>query len=324
MDEVPPHNVRIDEIGTDATRRKLHEWSERGEWEQIADYLEGCRGYWDYRTSYISGLATRAHAAAWIDTWVRRRPSCAAFCCRGVARIITAWEIRGSGRANTVERDAWPRFFEMLGLADADLARARDLDPHDPAPWSLSITSAMGLEFSVEEREARFRHAVARNPRDIDAHARYLKAICRKWGGSEELMFQLARETASGLPEGHSLHTLICRAHIEGWMDLSVRPRAGLAQKDYFCQPHVVKEVNWAADRYIRTPHAQHALTLHSDRNDFAFCFRLMRDPVALLEQMDVIGDLISEYPWAYQRGRAEDNYARDRAWARRQLRAAA
>jgi hypothetical protein len=73
-------------------------------------------------------------------------------------------------------------------------------------------------------------------------------------------------------------------------------------------------EVRLAADKSIRSAAYVPVRSTPAHRNVFAMCFALMHDYPAQLEQMDLIGPLITQSPWAYQ---GEPGAAFERARAR-------
>jgi hypothetical protein len=56
-----------------------------------------------------------------------------------------------------------------------------------------------------------------------------------------------------------------------------------------------------------------------ADRNVFAFCFRLMLEYAAQLEQMQLIGPYVVAFPWQYQ-GKPGQKYEEHRQHAFKQL----
>jgi hypothetical protein len=144
-----------------------------------------------------------------------------------------------------------------------------------------------------------------------------LQGFARKWGGSHEAMFQFARWASGQAPDGHSAHKFIAIAHIEMWLDAE----HGEPQQTYFHAESVKQEVMAAARRSILSPNYFRNGTLLSwpERNIFAFCFRLMREYGAQLEQMRLIGPHVTEDPWNYQ-GRPGVFYEKHRQLAFKQV----
>ena len=288
-----------------------------GQWQEFHDFLEGLAD-WDLRHFYIVELSRIAGRPQWVEEWAAARPqSSLPLLFRGSHGINWAWEARGSGRAKSVQEEAWPVFHGRLVEADRELAKATALDDRDPTPYALSLTTARGLSLGQVELQQRFEQAHRRDPLNGGACVSMLQGTARKWGGSHAAMLQFARWASGEAPDGHSAHKLIALAHIEVWMD---SPQ-GDPQQTYFHSEPVKQEVRAAARRCVQSPDYSRNGSVLSwlDRNVFAFCFRLMRDYPAQLEQMRLIGPHVTSEPWHYQ-GNAGQYYERHRQTAFKEL----
>jgi hypothetical protein len=309
---VTPAPAADDLLGDPVAHRFRRELAE-GHWQEFHDFLENTTD-WDYRHFYAYNLSTISGRPRWLDEWVAARPGSAIpYLFRGSHAVAWAWEARGGGRATTVKEDAWPVFQARLVDADRDLAQAAALDGRDPTPHVRGIYVAMGL--SLGQAEIRRRYAQAEQRHHLNGRAGYamVQALARKWFGSHEEMFTFARSVSAQAPDGHSAHKLIALAHVEQWLDL---PRE--SQPGYFKTPWVKDEIRAAADHSVRSPRYAATILAPTDRNVFAMCFGLMHDYAAELEQMHLIGPLITPHPWRYQGnpGQAYER-ARQRALAR-------
>lgn len=289
----------------------------RGRWQEFDDFLESLTD-WELRHLYLFEQTTISGRPEWVDEWVAAKPgSSLPMLFRGAHGINWAWEARGNARAKYVKEDAWPLFHGRLVEADRDLAKAAALDDRDPAPHALSGIVARGLSLGQAEVKRRFEQAHSRQPLYAQACTMALQGLARKWGGSHEAMFQFARWASAQAPEGHSAHKLIALAHIEMWLDAE----QGEPQRTYFLAESVKQEVMAAARRSILSPNYFRNGTALSwyERNVFAFCFRLMRDYDAQLEQMRLIGPYVTDEPWLYQ-GKAGVFYEKHRQFAFKQV----
>lgn len=308
-----PTGPQVPPFSGDPTALRFSKQLEAGQWAEFHDFVAGIRDP-DLRYFYLESLTTLSGRPGWLDEWVAACPGSALpVMFRGRHAIKWAWDARGSGRAKTVKEDAWPVFHRRLVVGDADLARAAELDPDDPAPHAFSIWAAMGLSLGQQEVRRRYDQAAKREPFHTGAAYAMIQATARKWGGSHEAMFAFARDLSGRAPEGHSAHKVIALAHIEAWLD-----RSAEKQRTYFSQPAVKDEVRAAAARSIRSPRYQVADSVlqWSDRNAFAFCFRQMGDWDAQLAQMEIIGTRITQAPWQYLSGGAGAAYERARQHA--------
>jgi hypothetical protein len=143
-----------------------------------------------------------------------------------------------------------------------------------------------------------------------------IHGTARKWGGSHEGMFECARWISGQAPEGHSMHKVVALAHIEMWLDAAKEE-----QKTYFRSPAVQQEIWAVARKSVLSPAYTRPGSVLSwaDRNIYAFCFRLMHEYGAQLEQMRLIGPYITVHPWQYM-GNAGQKYEAHRQFAFQQL----
>lgn len=306
--EPPP----ADNFVRDPDALRLRDELADGRWEDAHEFLESVRD-WRLRNFYVNALARVPGRPEWIDEWIAARPNSSVpllFC--GWHRVNWAWEARGSGRAKTVQQDAWPVFQSRLVAADRDLVKAAALDKEDPTPLARSIWVAMGLSLGQPEVRRRFAAADAREQQNQAACYAMIQATARKWGGSHEAMFEFARMVAREAPDGSSGHKMIALAHVERWLDLPREERPA-----YFRDDAVGREIRAAADRSIRSAAYPSDSPTWADRNAFAFCFNLMHDWDAALAQIKLIGPRITPGPWNYQ-GKPGTAYvnARERARA--------
>jgi hypothetical protein len=289
----------------------------QGRWQEFHDFLESLTDR-ELRYFYVNELSRISGRPEWVDEWIAAKPgSSLPLLFRGSHGINWAWEARGSARAKYVQEDAWPLFHGRLVEADRDLAKAAALDDRDPDPHAMSVTIARGLSLGPAEVKRRFEQAHSRHPLYGPACTQALQGIARKWSGSHDAMFEFARWASGQAPDGHSAHKLIALAHIEMWLDAE----KGEPQQTYFRTEPVKQEVMAAARRSILSPNYERNGTVLSwpERNTFAFCFRLMRDYGAQLEQMRLIGPYVTDAPWHYQ-GKAGVYYEKHRQFAFQQM----
>ncbi|HUN37363.1 MAG TPA: DUF4034 domain-containing protein [Trebonia sp.] len=312
-----PRSVPIPKLRGDERALAFEAQLARGQWQEFHDFLAataspGMRGFYLTQLSAISGRPQ------WLDEWVAARPESALpLLFRGLHSRHWAWEARGSGRAHTVKEDAWPLFHARLVEADRDLAAAAALDDRDPVSAAESLPVAMGLSLGQVEVRRRFDEAYRRYPLNGGACVNMIHATARKWGGSHEAMFEFARWASGQAPDGHPVHKVVALAHIEMWLDSA----KGEAQQGYFRSQAVKDEVMAAAQRSILSPnYAPEGIPLSwADRGVFAFCFRLMREYAAQLDQMRLIGPYVVAFPWSYQ-GKAGVKYEAHRQHAFKEL----
>jgi len=287
----------VDNLVADPDAYRFRLELESGRWGEFHDFLESTTD-WPVRHFYVHQLSKIKDRPGWLDEWVAAQPASAIpLLFRGAHALGWAWQARGSGRASTVRKDAWPDFHARLVAADKDFARAAELDPKDPTPCEMSLTAARGLSLGQAEIRRRFDEAHLRDPMNAFACVNMIQAIAKKWGGSHEAMFEFARWASREAPEGHSAHKAIALAHIEMWLDISFSQQR---YSSYFQLPAVKAEIQAAAARSILSPLYPGGVLSWSDRNTFAFCFRFMGDGEAMLNQMRLIGPRVTSFPWEY------------------------
>jgi hypothetical protein len=133
----------------------------------------------------------------------------------GVTLTARGWEVRGSGRASTVSPEAAAEFLRLLAQADEVLVSALARVPDHPAAATGRLRTALGA--GVPEQDWWERFDAARQARStlFPAHWTMLMALCSKWYGSDEQMFDFALEVARSAPEGDPVVAVLPLAHIE-------------------------------------------------------------------------------------------------------------
>lgn len=255
----------------------------------------------DTRHHYVTLIASMHGAETWLRPWVEREPtSSVAQMLWGEFSIEAAMKIRGTGRAHGVPSSAWLPFLERIHVAEAAFLAATKIDPDDPVPWGLSITSSMLADAPVAERLARFEEAIARNPRYSRACWSATYAATKKWGGSHQQMFEVAHRLTNDAPRGSAIPAVVCLAHAERWM-YSRWFEAVPDPTPYFPRGSVAEEILLARDLFelTDTPAGYRAA------NAFALCFYLMKNHErAKAEFVSVGGRHDGEsIPWAYSGG---------------------
>ena len=149
-----------------------------------------------------------------------------------------AWTARGAGVAATVTDEGWKVFNDRIAIAKSELERAAKLDPSRPDPPSRLITIGMAQSLDVGGLRAYFDRAVKANPTHVGAYSRLIYAFAPRWGGSRELMFDLARKTIAAHPDEPALGFLLARAHRD------VAETESVDEVAYLNQPSVAAEID--------------------------------------------------------------------------------
>lgn len=290
--------------------RKQLTWSQ---WDKVAPVLEATRSSPDLRNFYVQTL-TPDPALSTFDEWCEERPnSPEAFLFRGHARIHWAWEARGTASADATSPRQFKEFFRRLDFARQDLERATNMLPTDSVGWCSMLIVARAQQWPLEDERRIFEQAIRCDPLSCSAHRLYLVACTEKWGGSHELMFQVARDASAKAPEGHLLHLLVLNAHTERWLQFDMDGDNADAQS-YLQRSDVRDEVQRAYDASLGSPlHEPRKETLFA-RHDAAYWFWIIRDKVRLAREIDLIGDQINPAEWSFAQF---GEFKEAKAWAK-------
>lgn len=287
--------LTIDPAMGDETARRLIDASEAGDWRTIRDVLSTVEDPDDF-TFYVHRAAFVDGVENWVDEWVEAEPrSSLPLLVKGAGAIHWAWQARGSGRASTVGSEAFKVFFRRLKIAESCLEEVTERDRDGAAGWAFRVILGRARQLGIDETRRRFEEVRKRHPWHVEAHEHMLQQLCPKWGGSHEQMHRFALETLEAMPPGSPLGQLVPAAHLEHWLDLPSGEDA-----EYIGSDEVTAQLFEAANRsilhpaYVRRPRWP---TLH---NSFAMAFCWSGELVAAAQQFDVIGDLVTEWPWQY------------------------
>lgn len=288
--------INIDPCVYDPDARQLRAALEARDWKAARDYLDTVDDP-DDRAFYISICADVPGVQDWIEEWIAADPDATLpLLVRGAHAVYWAWEARGTARAKDTSREQFRGFAQRLKLAEDCLDEVVERNPDDSTAWAFLVISARGRGVDRAEAQRRFDGVVRCHPGHLRAHQGMLQYLCQKWYGSNEEMFAFARKAAESASPGSPLAVLIAEAHVERWLSES----DDKASAAYFKQPDVVRELNAAADRSVRHPGYRPRPGAVQLRNSFAFAFALAGDGQSAMEQFELIGDEVTEFPWCY------------------------
>lgn len=302
----------------DALARRLRSELAGGDWQGSQAALEGTRGAWDEREFLVDALGEHAAFAGRervLDAWLAARPQASGtpeaalpLLVRGRWQIAAAWKARGGGSASTVTEEGWKRFFAHLNQAQRDFEAAAGLDPEDPTPWALQVITGRGLQRDKAEVRRVADEALKRDRLCWSANRMLLVALCQKWSGTHEAMFEHARACTKAAPDGHILHALIAQAHIERWLwaasfaaEKKDDPQWYGNSAKYFLDPAVKDEVLAAYARSLGSPRWRESKLAPHARNDFAWCLLQMGDTARARVELEKLGSRLTQTPWGFQ-----------------------
>ncbi len=111
----------------------------------------------------------------------------------GRAAMVKAWRARGGGYAYTVSTDGWRGFKEEFEKARNAFLEAARLRPDLSQPYAELVEIEAGCG-TVEQRIEMFKKTVKIDPTNTDAYTNVSWFTLPRWGGSHELILQLADE----------------------------------------------------------------------------------------------------------------------------------
>ena len=301
---------RLETPEDDPEAKRLRAAQQKNDWRTVQDFFAQTANPYE-REFFVEQLSSWKRRPPFFDAWVAASPNCAeAWLLRGAHGIQWAWEARSGTSAENVPEEAWPIFFERLKQAWADLNHAVELNAQDHTAFVHLIRCAMGLQLEKEVAYGCLNQTIERSVFSWSAHAAVLWFICKKWYGSHEEMFEFVRTVSAAAPEGHGLHALIPIAHHERWLYAAAFDKDEEFTDKYYDQPEVQAEILAAYNKSLGSP--QHHLTRATRNQSSFFAAGLLRCGAFKQAQteLDRLGDLVPEYPWA-QFGDPVDRFVR-------------
>ncbi|MFE2411505.1 hypothetical protein ACFXDE_24465 [Kitasatospora sp. NPDC059408] len=194
-----PHHRKESQAVADAA------WS--GNWKPAAAYVAAAGQDWDERWTRLSLLDSIAgEDDGWLKAWRAADPgNCDAATLEANRMVHAAWAIRGTKYAHEVPEEDMNAFRSMLPAAIEAAKRASLLDPANPAPWVVMVTTARGAQYEPEQFEELWRGLAERAPHHYEAHWQGMQYWCAKWFGSDEQMTAFAERAMDTAPAGSPL-----------------------------------------------------------------------------------------------------------------------
>ncbi len=165
----------------------------------------------------------------------------------GEANIAQAWQLRGSGYADTVTKKGDAMFKEDLAIADKVLTKAWQLNPGDVRIPVQMLSVELGQGEGRERMELWFKRAMALDANSYDACLKKLTYLEPKWYGSTEDMLNFGRECVQNTDWGGRVPLILSVAHDRiyyQYIDKSERA-------NYWKQPEVWPDIQSAFDRFF-------------------------------------------------------------------------
>lgn len=209
----------------------------------------------------------------------------------GLAQLLHVYSLethasffRGSGYANTVSDASWREYRKYLQLALEQLQRSEALLSRDGS-WSLRLLHVgRGLGWSQQQLMAVFENGVARDPEYDDLYDAMELALLPKWGGDIPTVERFIADVTQ-------------RTKQRRGMEMYARLYANLSDWQVKQSLFTATRASWPTmkagyeDRLSRYPHMD-------TRNFYAYYACMAKDTVALVEQLNLIGDKFNRDQW--------------------------
>ena len=166
---------------------------------------------------------------------------------KGAFYIQLAWNVRGSGWANTVPSEKWPVFHAHINEAKKALEKAWELDPTRLEVAIHMLTVALGLEKDDRFMQTWFERAMALDPdsyRACQAKRNYLEP---KWHGSPEELIAFGRECVASEKWGGRVPLMLAEVH-----DTLAANLKSEAWQNYWLQPEVWTDLKSSYEKFFR------------------------------------------------------------------------
>ncbi|MEU5154148.1 hypothetical protein [Glycomyces sp. NPDC021274] len=297
-------------LGDPAAARLMSDMTRR-DWRAVHNFLSVIQDP-DHLQYYLNLCVKQNGVQAWIDDWIEAEPrSFLPYLVGGAHAVKWAWLGRGIALAKDTLPAQFKIFERRLRKAHILLTEAIARNHDDPTAWAALIPCAMGMSLGLEEATRRYQEAVARHRWHLSAHQHLHNQYLKKWGGSHELAYRFAEETAAVAPSSSGLATLVVTSHLEEWVRLGTG--VGHAGHEYLNSPATLASLHAAADNSVRHPDYRRRLGWQYDHNSFAMAFWATDQWDAAGEMFDQLGDQVTEVPWDYYAGEPAKRFA----WAR-------
>ncbi|GIH08675.1 hypothetical protein Rhe02_67420 [Rhizocola hellebori] len=304
----------IDPCLGDARLVELSEIVAARDWLSLEFFFEQIDN-WDDQAHYAGWVGGLAGIEDWLaDIVLRVDQGTLAPLLLASRRISMAWEIRGGPYARYLSAERLLGFHDQLQIAELILSEITDAEPDNAAAWSLSLKTAVGLELGLEETRRRYFRVHAESAHNLTAQFSFFQRLCPKWGGSLDLMHDFAKDAFLSAPAGHQQGELVAWVHLEQAGHLPLARRTW-----YFRQPHVLAELEAAAERSVLHPQYRHGPTWLVGHNVFALAFHFAGEHARAKEQFKLLGPTVTASPWAdFFFDEPEAGFARARRLAQR------
>ena len=235
--------------------RSVRDRAVTGDWVAAQSLMAATGHDWELRGRRLAVLsAAVGYSPQWLDAWEAAAPNDPTVAIlRADALIAQAGLARGDLSAQNTTREQFRRFDRLSNLAAEAADRAVELNPLDPTPWVIMMTSMLADgRHRHDEFVAAMNEVIKRDPFNVDAHLMSVTFYCQKWYGSHDQMFAAARWPALA-PAGSPVVLLPLLAHFEYALrefGFESRESSLAAKVAYFRRPDVKWEIDACAAKW--------------------------------------------------------------------------
>jgi hypothetical protein len=217
--------------------------------------------------------------------------------------VFEAWEVRTAERAVNVSSQQFATFHSILRTANDLITVAIEAAPDDATPWCPLQWVALGLQFSVKDKELVFANAVARQPDSYLVHARQVQILAPKWTrGPVEDLLRFGRDTAYKTQPYRALGTgILSLVLAEASVDIAHDPTRPQSERQARLQSLILDRRDMLLDaraNWWRPGHHPEPADIEAHQAA-AFAFRLLSRPELAMEHAAHTKGRVSFNPWA-------------------------
>ncbi len=308
-DKTPMPVVRDDSTRGHPGSRMIQMHARKKDWRKVRDAMAKETDH-ALRGRYLSLCTDEDASDEWIEQWLEAEPESAdGWLMAGDRSLIRAWKIRGSDKADAVPKERWDPFHELVMTAEEELYKAAELNRNDPLALCGLLRTSMTLGGEIEERMDHFEEGVRRAPRYYGTYWSAVYALTQKWGGSHDLMFELARQSVKTAPEGTAIPAVLAMAHAERLLYYIHWENNEEILETYFKDKSLRQELEAAFRSIQGLPKSEEVWAA----NAFSFCFVRYDDKLAK-EAFKMANGFCGGLPWDYMGEKAYKRHL-ERVW---------
>jgi hypothetical protein len=170
---------------------------------------------------------------------------------RGALLLVRAWHYRGWGRGEDVDQAAGEKMHETLKAAESSLLPLLELPDYGQNAAARLIRISMGLEEPIEQTQIYLKRLREFERPHMFGEHNYMVAVCKKWSGSHQEMFEFARATIKHYDQHPHMGGLIALAHFERQLFFDNFDEDKIGGEAYRADKTVLNEVLVQSERLL-------------------------------------------------------------------------